>query len=70
NLTKKEKELITLKNNEFSEKAYRVIAIASKENTEKDHTKLKVNDVENNLNFVGLIALIDPPRENSRQAIL
>ncbi|GAA8714886.1 hypothetical protein oki361_17470 [Helicobacter pylori] len=70
NLTKKEKELITLKNNEFSEKAYRVIAIASKENIEKDHTKLKVKDVENNLNFVGLIALIDPPRENSRQAIL
>ena len=53
---------------EFAGEALRVIAVAEKhyETLPKD---LDVNELEKDLNFVGLIGMIDPPREESVKAV-
>ncbi len=58
-LKQEDKERILLKNNEFSRKALRVLAFAYKEEkTEPKETKA----LEKGLVFVGLQAMMDPPR--------
>ncbi|WP_029512840.1 cation-translocating P-type ATPase [Mycoplasmopsis iners] len=56
---------IELINRQFGEKAYRVLAVAIKETKQNN---LDFAD-ENDLTFVGLIAMIDPPRANVAQSI-
>ncbi|WP_427867339.1 cation-translocating P-type ATPase [Mycoplasmopsis arginini] len=70
------KEKVLKVNNEWANQAYRVLAIASKEISKKelDELFLKDNDyqlnyLENNLSFNGLVAMIDPPREEAKDAI-
>lgn len=53
-------------NREFSEAALRVLAFGYKE---FDKSKELTLEEENNLTFVGLIAMIDPPREESAVAV-
>ena len=61
-------ESIKYQNNEMSEKALRVIAVAY-----RDADNLPVNitadAIENDLIFVGLIGMIDPPREGVKEAV-
>ncbi len=61
-------ENIKYQNNEMSEKALRVIAVAY-----RDADNLPVNitadAIENDLIFVGLIGMIDPPREGVKEAV-
>ncbi|MFV0503404.1 MAG: cation-translocating P-type ATPase [Lachnospirales bacterium] len=52
-------------NTMFSSQGLRVLAFARKE---MEHTKLTIND-ENDLTFIGLIAMMDPPRVESAQAV-
>jgi Ca2+-transporting ATPase len=59
-LTKNEKEKILSVNHEFSKQALRVLGFAYKESDKLD---------ENNLVFVGLQAMIDPPRVGVRESI-
>lgn len=55
-------------NRQMAQKALRVIAVAYKD---VDYLPSKVNslEIENNLIFVGLIGMIDPPREGVKEAV-
>jgi Ca2+-transporting ATPase len=67
-LTDKEKEEILKINQEMASEALRVLAVAYKElpNAYKEYTPEKV---ENNLVFVGLVGMLDPPREEAISAV-
>lgn len=53
---------------EVAAKGQRVLGVASKR-TVADHCELTFGDVETGLTFLGLIGLIDPPREETLDAI-
>ena len=59
------KEKVIKENERMANKALRVIAIAYKDIDNKPNSK----EIENNLNFVGLIGMIDPPREGVKEAV-
>jgi len=52
----------------MSKDALRVLAVAYKEITEL-HPKPEADFLENNLTFVGLLGMIDPPRSEAREAV-
>ncbi len=62
------KEKIARENEKMANKALRVIAVTYKD---MDYlpNKIESSTIENNLNFVGLIGMIDPPREGVREAV-
>ncbi len=64
NFTDEEKNKIIKQNEEFSKQGLRVLAFAYKETNEE----LSI-ETENNYVFLGLIAMIDPPREESIDAV-
>ncbi|OYD26654.1 Ca2+-transporting ATPase [Mycoplasma testudineum] len=66
-LTKEQINLIEKSINEFSSKAYRTLAVAKKV---LPLDKKITHEDEHDLEFVGLIAMVDPPREEAKQAIL
>lgn len=63
-----EKQRIEIENQQMAERALRVIAVAYKE-IDKLPQKTENNLLEDNLNFVGLIGMIDPPREGVKEAV-
>ncbi|QGU96355.1 HAD-IC family P-type ATPase [Clostridium bovifaecis] len=65
-LTNKDKEKIKKVNKDFSENGLRVLAFAYKELKEG---KVITIDDEEDLIFVGLISMMDPPREESAKAV-
>lgn len=64
-LTDQKRDEILAKNTEFAESALRVIGVAYRI-VDKVDTSL---ESENNLVFVGLLGMIDPPREEAKEAI-
>ena len=52
----------------MAEKALRVIAVAYKE-VDNLPQNIDTKTIENNLVFVGLIGMIDPPREGVKEAV-
>jgi len=66
-LTKKDRKKILRMNDSFAEKALRVLALAYKE--VPDSKKYSIDNVEKNLIFVGLVGMIDPPRDEVKQAV-
>ncbi len=66
-LTKKDKEKINKMNNHFAEKALRILALAYREVS--GSKKYTIDSVEKNLIFVGLVGMIDPPRDEVKQAV-
>ncbi len=67
NLTPKDRERILKYNDEFAKDALRVLALAY-----KDVSKIKkyeIKTVEKDLVFVGLVGMIDPPREGLTEAL-
>jgi len=66
-LTKRDKEKILEINKSFAEKALRVLALAYRELPELEEYTL--DTVEKNLIFVGLVGMIDPPRESVKRAV-
>ncbi len=66
-ITKKDRKKILKVNDLFAEKALRVLSFAYKE---MPHSKnYSINNVEKNLVFVGLVGMIDPPRDEVKDAI-
>lgn len=65
NLTSQEKEDITAAAEEMSAHGLRILAFAYKEISSAE---ISLSD-ENNLEFMGLVAMMDPPREESKQAV-
>ncbi|WP_270811015.1 cation-translocating P-type ATPase [Hungatella effluvii] len=64
--TEADREEINHQNMEFSQNGLRVLAFAYKE-VEDDHVlSLKT---ENGFTFLGLVAMVDPPREESKEAV-
>jgi len=66
-LTKKDRKKILRMNDSFAEKALRVLALAYRELP--DSKKYNIDNVEKNLIFVGLVGMIDPPRDEVKEAI-
>ena len=67
NLQEYKKE-IEINNAKMAENALRVLAFGYKE---LDHmpTKEEMKDMEKDLNFIGMVGMIDPPREEARLAV-
>ncbi len=66
-ITKKDRDTILRQNNIFAEQSLRVLGMAY-----RDLPKLKkydISNVETRLIFIGLVGMIDPPRDNVDQAI-
>ena len=63
-ITEEDKRLILEQNKKYSEEGLRVLTFAYKESDEV----LSV-DTEYNYTFLGLVSMIDPPREESKQAV-
>ncbi len=68
NLTELEKEKIKKNNIKMANNALRVIAVSCS-TMEKLPNKIDTQTIENNLIFVGLIGMIDPPREGVKEAV-
>jgi Ca2+-transporting ATPase len=67
-LSRKDKKQILEMNNKFAEKALRVLGLAYRE-LPKTTKKYTLNNVEKNLTFIGLVGMIDPPREEVKKAV-
>lgn len=63
-ITDEDKKIILAQNNRYSEEGWRVLTFAYKESDEA----LSV-ETEYNYTFLGLVAMIDPPREESKAAV-
>ncbi|SDF47927.1 Ca2+-transporting ATPase [Methanolobus vulcani] len=64
-LTQKDRKIILDKNLEFASSAYRVLAAACKEESAGADT----DEFEKDMIFLGLVAMIDPPREEAKEAV-
>ena len=65
-LTEKDKEIIWKQNQDFSMEGLRVLAFAYRDIPDKH---ILTAEDENHLVFLGLIAMMDPPREESKTAV-
>ena len=65
-ITEQDVKEILDKNQAFSEQGLRVLAFAYKEAQANQQLTL---DEEDHLIFIGLVSMIDPPREESREAV-
>lgn len=63
-ITDADKKIILKQNNDYSEQGLRVLTFAYKESDEALST-----DTEQGFVFLGLVSMIDPPREESRGAV-
>lgn len=65
-MTEADREEISRQNMEFSQRGLRVLAFAYKEAKEGEELSLKE---ENGFTFLGLVSMVDPPREESKAAV-
>ncbi len=63
-ITHEDKKMVLAQNEAYSKQAFRVLGFAYQLTEEPER-----NDLENNLIFVGLTAMIDPPRAEAKDAI-
>ena len=68
-ITKKDKQEILDKNNLFAENTLRVLGLAYRKLPKKKTDYYTKERVEKNLVFVGLVGMIDPPRDEVREAV-
>ncbi len=62
------KDKILAQNNSFTRNAYRVLAIGYKK-VDEHKASYEESELEEELVFLGLVAMIDPPREESKKAV-
>jgi len=65
-ITEEDRKKILETNSKFAQNALRVLGFAYKENVKQKYT---IEETEKDLIFVGLIGMIDPPREEVKEAI-
>lgn len=63
------KASIEEKANSYSEKGMRVLAFAYKEVSDDNFSQMQIKDVESDLTFAGLVAITDPPRQESIESV-
>lgn len=68
-LEKRKKEQILEMNEKMASEALRVLGIAFKELPMDTAEKFDEETLENNLVFIGLMGMIDPPREEAKEAV-
>ncbi|MDP3092039.1 MAG: cation-transporting P-type ATPase [Nitrospira sp.] len=68
-MTPDERARILNQNRTFAEQAYRVLAVAMREVAHQPE-QIEVETIEENLTFLGLIAMMDPPHREVPEAIL
>lgn len=61
-------KIIRQKNEEMAKEALRVLACGYKELDHKP-TKEDINELEKDLTFIGMVGMIDPPREEAKKAV-
>ena len=61
-------KIIREKNEEMAKEALRVLACGYKELDHKP-TKEDINELEKDLTFIGMVGMIDPPREEAKKAV-
>ena len=62
------KKTIEINNEAMAKEALRVLAMAYKELDHKP-TKEEIKDLESNLTYIGMVGMIDPPREEAKEAV-
>lgn len=67
-ITEKDKEKLNKINEKYSKKAMRVLAIAYRP-LQPDQKDYVIEDIERDVIFLGLVAMIDPPKEGVKEAI-
>ncbi len=67
-ITEEDKNTILNRNSNMADKALRVLGVAYVD-IDRLPNEIKTENIENNLIFVGLIGMIDPPREGVKEAI-
>lgn len=65
-ISEQDKQDIMNASNQMSDEALRVLAIAKRDLASADEAN---NELENNLTFLGLVGMIDPPREEVKDSI-
>ncbi|KRL62673.1 calcium-translocating P-type ATPase, PMCA-type [Lactobacillus psittaci] len=68
NLSAVEKDKILAANKEMAQNALRVLGLAYKE-IDQPYEKATTENVENDLNFAGLVGMIDPERPEAKEAV-
>ena len=68
-MSQEDRRRITAQSQTFAQQAYRVLAVAMRD-IEQGVEKLDIDHVEQNLTFLGLVAMMDPPRPEVPEAIL
>ena len=67
-MSQEDRQRITAQSRTFAHQAYRVLAVAMRE-IQQGVEKLDIDQVEQNLTFLGLVAMMDPPRHEVPEAI-
>ncbi|HEX6728081.1 MAG TPA: cation-transporting P-type ATPase, partial [Nitrospira sp.] len=67
-MSQEDRQRIMAQSRTFAHQAYRVLAVAMRD-IEQGVEKLDIEQVEQNLTFLGLVAMIDPPRHEVPEAI-
>ncbi|GAB6100643.1 cation-transporting P-type ATPase [Halanaerocella petrolearia] len=67
-ITDQDKKRLTEINENYSNQALRVLAIAHRE-LDSDETDYDINEIEKEVVFLGLVAMIDPPKEGVKEAM-
>ena len=62
------KKTIEINNEAMAKEALRVLAMAYKE-LDHEPTKEEIKDLESNLTYIGMVGMIDPPREEAKEAV-
>lgn len=67
-MSQEDRQRIMAQSRTFAHQAYRVLAVAMRD-IEQGIEKLDIDHVEQNLTFLGLVAMMDPPRQEVPEAI-
>jgi sodium/potassium-transporting ATPase subunit alpha len=67
-MSQEDRQRIMAQSRTFAHQAYRVLAVAMRE-IQQGLEKLDIDQVEQNLTFLGLVAMMDPPRHEVPEAI-